>query len=91
MLHPFQWLDWVGNPTCHPDSAPPPLAGINALRGEYFFDIDASNYGNFTRFMNHECYSDKVGIQLLFGNRKGTQRFTSFHGQALLSELYQLS
>ena len=74
LLHPFQWLDWVGNPTCHPASAPPPLAGISALRGEYMFDIDASNFGNFTRFMNHECYSDKVGIQLLFGNRKGTQR-----------------
>ena len=72
----FDWLNWVGNPSCHPDSAPPELAGkIGALRGNYMFDIDAANFGNFTRFMNHECYSDKVGIQLLYGNRKGAKSF----------------
>ena len=56
----YEWINWAELENRDPDSG---------LRGNYHFDIDAANYGSLTRFFNHECNSNKLRVQLLYGER----------------------
>ena len=56
----FEWINWAELESDDNNSG---------LRGQYQFDIDAANFGSLARFFNHECSSEKLRVQLLYGER----------------------